>query len=124
MLSSLASVLKLASLALCLIVLASFALFVVNRTSTASQHQQQELTGKTTKPSGEGQAGFAPDSGGGKGSLRRKIDELSEAITSPFSGVTSGSGSQWLIRSVDLLLALVVYGFGLGFLARAIRVRL
>ncbi len=124
MLSSLAGVLKLASIVLCLTVLASFALFVVNRTSSASHHQQQELNGETLKSGSEKEVGVAPDSGGGKGSLRRRIDELSEAVTSPFAGLTNGSSSQWLIRGVDLLLALVVYGFGLGFLARVIRVRL
>ncbi len=123
MLSPLASVLKLASIVLCAIVIVSFALFVVNRTSSASQHQTQKLNGETTL-AGEHETGLAPDSGGGKGSLRRTIDEASEAITSPFSGVTEGSSSEWLIRGVDLLLALLVYGLGLGFVARAIRVRL
>ena len=123
MLSALASLLKLASVLLCLIVLASFALFVVNRTSSGSRHQQRELNGETVRPGSETEVGVAPDSGGGKSSLRRRIDDLSEAVTSPFAGVTNGSSSQWLIRGVDLLLALVVYGFGLGFIARTIRVR-
>jgi hypothetical protein len=37
--------------------------------------------------------------------------------------VTSGSSSQWAIRGVNVLLALIVYGFGVGFLARVIRIR-
>jgi hypothetical protein len=123
-LSPLASLLKLASLAICLVVIASFALFVVNRTGSASQHQQQELNGETATAGGEGQTGVAADTGGRKGSVRRTIDEVSEAVTSPFSSLTEGSSSQWLIHAVDLLLALLVYGFGLGYVARAIRVRL
>ncbi|HTB71100.1 MAG TPA: hypothetical protein VK707_08975 [Solirubrobacteraceae bacterium] len=123
MLSSLASVLKLASFVLCMIVVVSFVLFAVNRTSSASQHQQRELNGETSKPNGEGEAGVAPDTGGGKSSARRTIDEISEAITSPFAGLTDGSSSQWLARTIDLLLALVVYGVGLGFVARSIRIR-
>lgn len=115
---------RLASFVLCLIVVVSFTLFVVNRTSSASRHQTQELNGETTVPGSEREAGVAPDSGGGKGSLRRTIDEASEAITSSFSGITAGSSSEWLVRSVDLLLALAVYGLGLGFLVRVIRVRL
>jgi hypothetical protein len=35
----------------------------------------------------------------------------------------ASSSSQWLIRSTKLLLALLVYGFGLGYLARVIRMR-
>jgi hypothetical protein len=120
-LSSLSKLLRLASIVLCLIVGVSFALFAVNRTSNASQHQQQVLNNETASANGE--TAVAPDNGGGKSSLRRTIDEVSEAITSPFSSITEGSSSEWLTHGVDLLLALIVYGLGLGFLARAIRVR-
>ena len=121
--SSLARVLKLASLALCLVVIASFALFVINRTSDASAHQQQEVNGETTGGGGEPSSPIAPDNGGRKGSARRTIDEVSEAVTSPFSALTEGSNSEWVIHSVDLGVALLVYGFGLGYVARTIRVR-
>jgi hypothetical protein len=57
------------------------------------------------------------------GSVHKAIDEASNTLTSPFAGVTAGSTSQWAIRGANLLLALVVYGFGLGFLARLIAVR-
>ena len=121
--SSLARVLKLASLALCLVVIASFALFVINRTSDASAHQQQEINGETSGASGGSSGAIAPDNGGRKGSARRTIDEVSEAVTSPFSALTEGSSSEWVIHSVDLGVALLVYGFGLGYIARTIRVR-
>jgi hypothetical protein len=52
------------------------------------------------------------------------IDEVAEAATSPFSGLIDNSSSEWLKRGVLLALALAIYGFGLSFLARAIRVRL
>jgi hypothetical protein len=108
----------------CLIVIASFALFAVNQTSSASAHQQQELNGGTSVPSTQpAQGAPTPLKHDENSSLRAKIDDVSEAITSPFSGVSSGWSSQWVIRGVNLLLALVVYGFGLGFLARVIRVR-
>jgi hypothetical protein len=123
-LSSLARALRLASVVACLIVIASFALFVVNQTSSASAHQQQELNGTTSVSGGQpAQAASTPLKHGKNSSLRTRIDDASEAITSPFSGVSSGWSSQWVIRGVNLLLALVVYGFGLGFLARVIRVR-
>jgi len=122
--SSLARVIKLASLALCLVVVASFALFVINRTSDASAHQQQVVNGETA-PSGAGEPSrpIAPDNGGRKGSARRTIDEVAEAVESPFAALTEGSSSEWVIHSVQLAVALVVYGFGLGYVARTIRVR-
>jgi hypothetical protein len=111
----------LASVVVCLIVIASFVLFVVNQTSSASTHQQQELNGTTTAQGAQGAAASLKHAK--KSSLRTKIDDASKAITSPFDGLSSGWSSQWLVRGVNLLLALVVYGFGLGFLARVIRVR-
>ena len=115
---------RLASLAICLVAIASFGLFVVNQTGSASAHQQVELNGgvppTTAAPTGTSPA---QPSSGHESSLHRAIDDASNAFTSPFSGVTAGSSSQWVIRGVNLLLALIVYGFGLGFLARVIRVR-
>jgi hypothetical protein len=56
-------------------------------------------------------------------SARKRIDEASNALTSPFSAVVGSSSSEWSSRIANLLLALAVYGFGLGFLARVLRVR-
>lgn len=105
---------RLASIVICLVAVVSFTLFAVNQTGNASTHQQQELNAEATAPA-------TPPK---ESSLRRSVDDVSEAIASPFSAVTAGSSSQWLIRGVNLLLVLLVYGFGLGFLARLIRVRL
>lgn len=124
MLSLLAGALRLASLALCLIVVTSFALFVVNQTGSASAHQQEELNGPTITTAAPAQGGPPATAHRDKSTLRSRIDEVAKAVTSPFSAVTNGSSSQWVIRGVGLLLALLVYGFGLGFLARVIRVRL
>ena len=125
MLFPIARILRLASVALCLITLASFALFAVDQTSTASVHQQNILNGEVPAPSGAGGAGTGSAVGGGehKSSLRKVADDASNAVTSPFSGAASGTHSEWTIRTIRLLIALAVYGFGLGFLARMIRVR-
>jgi hypothetical protein len=112
-LSSIASLLRLASVVICLIVVASFAIFVVNETSSASTHQQQELTGESA----------SSKTSSHESTLHKTIDEASNTLTSPFSAITSGWSSQWAIRGVKLLLTLIVYGFALGFLARVIRVK-
>ncbi len=98
--------------------IASFTIFVVNQTSTASTHQQEELGGTpttTTVTPGSPPPKTQPPH---KSTVHKTIDEASDALTSPFSGITSGFSSQWAIRGIKLLLALVLYGFGLGFLAR------
>jgi hypothetical protein len=129
-LSPISSFLRLVSVALCLIVGVSFLLFVINQTGSASAQQQRELNHETVVPGGGGQpsAGGAQGSSssgdGGKSSPRKTIDEVAEAVTSPFSGLTESWSSEWLKRGVLLLLTLAIYGFGLSFVARAIRVRL
>jgi hypothetical protein len=121
---------------ICLIALASFVLFAVNQTSNASAHQQRALnndespsepsptadnaaTGATaTAANGSGKPSAAHHS-----ALRRAIDDASNALTSPFAGLVKSSDSEWAKRGARVLLALAVYGFGLGYLARLMRVR-
>jgi hypothetical protein len=118
-LSSFAGLLRLASLVICLIVIASFGIFAIDQTKGAATHQQEELNvGTRTATTGTPKSSSTHES-----ALHSAIDEVSNSLTSPFSGVTSGSSSEWAIHGVNLLLALIIYGFGLGYLARVIRVR-
>ena len=115
--SSLAKLLRLTSWVICLIVLASFLIFVVEQTSSASTHQQEELIEHPTSSTGAPAVKH-------ESTLHKKIDEASDFFTSPFAGIVSGSSSQWVIHLVKTALALLVYGFGLSYLARVIRVRI
>jgi len=116
-------VLRSASMLICGIVIASFVVFAVVQTKTASAHQQEELKGAPiTSTNGRPVTppGKAP---GPKGTVHKTLDEVSETFTSPFAGVVSGSDGEWTTEGVKLILALLVYGFGLGYLARILRVR-
>jgi hypothetical protein len=123
---------RLVSVAACLLTIASFAMFAVDQTGTASAHQQSVLNGETFVPAPENGGTAAAGSAvqtrsrsptAHESTPRRVIDEASNALTSPFSGVTAGWTSQWSIRGAKLLLALALYGFVLGFIARFARVR-
>jgi hypothetical protein len=128
-----ARTMRLASIAACLITIASFALFAVGQTNSASAHQQNVLNGQapvsspeaagSTQPTTPAQPAGANSGTSHKDTAHRVIDEASNALTSPFSGVTAGWSSQWTIRGVQLLLALALYGFALGFVARVVRAR-
>ncbi len=50
--------------------------------------------------------------------MHKELDEASNELTSPFEGIVSASESEWASHGVKLLLALLVYGFGLGYLLR------
>ena len=115
MLNGLAKVIRLASVVICLIVILSFIVFAINQTKTASGHQREEL-GESSSAVHHG------TSTNKESSIHKGLDEASEELTSPFSGIASGS-SEWGDRSIRLILALLVYGFGLGYLSRMIRVR-
>jgi hypothetical protein len=108
--------LRLASLVICAIVIASFAIFVIDQTKSASARQTAAIAER-------GAVGGSSGKSAHESSAHKDIDEAAEQLTSPFAGVVSGSSSEWLIRGVKLLLALAVYGFGFSFLARVLRVR-
>ncbi len=117
MVSALASLLRVVTIAICLVTIASFGLYAINQTNDASAHQQQSLATE-----GAEQAAVQTSENHTTG-VRGVIDEVSKTLTSPFDGVTSGSNSEWLKRGANVALALLVYGFGLGYIARFIRVR-
>ena len=131
---SLARILRLASIVICLIVGVSFTLFAVNKTSGAAAHQEalvnEEGTpatgpappGRPTATSAGGASGATSAASGHESSLRRDLDDVANKLTSPFAGVISQTNSEWASRIVKLLLTLAIYGFGLGFLARVLRV--
>jgi opacity protein-like surface antigen len=117
--ATLVGLLRFVSIGVCLIVVASFATFAIVQTKTASGHQQEELAATPA----ESAAAIAANKTGHEGGVHKALDEASRELTSPFAGIVSGS-SEWATRGVKLALTLLVYGFGLGYLARTLRVRL
>jgi hypothetical protein len=122
--SPVAAILRVASLTICLIVIASFLIFAIDETNGASNHQQAVLNGTASAPGAPSSApaSSAPTPPAKESGIHKAIDDAANELTSPFSGVTSKS-SEWMTRSVNTMLALLIYGFGLGYLARVLRVR-
>jgi hypothetical protein len=107
--------LRLVSIAICLIAIAYFFAFAMDQSSDASNHQQAEVhAAEGGAPSDE-----APKK---ESSVHKDIDKAFSTFASPFSGIVSGSKSQWTIHIVNTLVVLLVYGFGLGFVARLLRI--
>jgi hypothetical protein len=104
-------VLVLTAFVCCGLVILSFALFARDQMAGASKHQQNELAaGAPTTP------GTVPPATH-HAQPRRFVDGAAHDLTSPFTSIVH-SNSQWVLRAVPMLFALLVYGFGLGFLAR------
>jgi hypothetical protein len=103
--------LVLAAFGCSLLVLASFALFARDQVAGASKAQESQLVASTP-----GNAG-APASTTRPAQPRRFIDGAAKTLTSPFASIVQ-SNSQWVRHGLPTLCALLVFGFGLGFLAR------
>jgi hypothetical protein len=120
------SLLRTVSILTCVVVAASFSLFVVDQSSSASAHQVAELgpvaqTGPVLSTSTG--AAPTPHTPGGPGALRRTLDKVDSTLTSPFRSLISAGANVWVREGIPTLLALAAYGLGLGFLARFVRVR-
>jgi hypothetical protein len=116
--AALVGLIRLVSIGVCLIVVASFIVFAVDQTKSASGHQQEQLASPAEATANAARPPPAHHTSG----LREALDDASAELTSPFAGIVSGSG-EWATRGFKVLLALLVYGFGFGYLARALRVR-
>lgn len=101
-----------------LFVIAGFGLFVIDEAQSASDQTTEAIAGQKASriadPSPEEErareaAHAAP---------REVVDDVNDVLLSPFAVVAEGSSSQWARRGVPALLALLVYGFGVGMLAR------
>jgi hypothetical protein len=110
----------LGSIVTCTIVIASFALFAVSQTSEASTQQTRTLSGEVSTEAAGARAHSSAQPH--KSGVRSTVDDAAEWLTSPFENLTSGH-SEWVAHGIDLGLALLVYGFGVGFLVRTLRVR-
>ncbi len=95
----------------CALVLCSFALFARDQLAGASEAQQQELV------SGPTAGGTPVPTNHQTGQPRRFIDGAAKTLTAPFSSIVSSS-SEWVTRGLPTVFALIVYGVGLGYLAR------
>lgn len=116
-----ARILRLASIVICAIAVLYFAAFALDQSSSASTHQQAEVNAA-------GPPGTTGESAGTQtkreSGVHEAIDEAFDKLASPFSGVLSSGSDAWTIHIVDTLLVLLVYGFGLAFIARLLKLGL
>jgi hypothetical protein len=110
--------LRTAAIAASAIVLVSFALFALDETREASKSSVAAIEGldatRSANPSDREER--ARERAHSK--VREAIDDADDILVAPFAPLADDSSSSWARRGIPTLLALVVYGFGLAFLAR------
>ncbi len=110
-LSAMQRALVLTALVCCGLVTASFTLFARDQLAGASKHQQSEIAANA--PTSPGVAAIHH----GAAQPRRFIDGAWTTLTAPFRSIVP-SDSAWVEKAVPTFFALLVYGVGLGFIAR------
>ena len=121
----LSSLLKLASIASCLIVAFSFAAFASDQAGKGSSQQVAKIASEDGQPIAPPPNVDVADPSASTerrrerqhGPLREKVDDANDVLTKPFAGVVT-SNSIWAQRIVGALLAFLAFGVGLSFLGR------
>jgi len=108
-----AGLVRAASLLACVIVAMSFILFATHQADGATGNQIAEL-GNTSV--------VAKDDADKPSPVRQAITNASNTLTSPFSNVL-GSDKAWPIHLSQLIIALLLYGFGVSYAMRWVRMR-
>jgi hypothetical protein len=110
--------LRFAAVACSLLVIAGWGWFAIDETRAASEQSTAEIAGQQASRT----ASPDPDQEAAREQTNSKVhewvDDANDVLLKPFSPLTEDSGSKWVRRSIPAVLALIVYGFGLGLLAR------
>jgi len=94
-----------------------FALEDIGRASANSEHRIKGYAATSPSPAGERERERR------HGQPREVIDDVNDVLLAPFAGVSDDSSDRWEQRGYPTLLGLLVYGFGLGYLARFMTAR-
>jgi hypothetical protein len=114
------SVIRFLAIATSAIVLLGFALFVVDQMDEGSKTQQQALDGELGHPVDPNEVSPTPMEERAREAQQSPahelVDDANDVLVAPF-GVLIDSGNNWVQHGVSTLLALLIYGVGLGFVA-------
>jgi hypothetical protein len=100
------------------IVLLSWALFALDETRAASKQTAAEVAGRSASATADPSPQQERAREAAHTRVREAIDDADDLLVAPFAGAAGSTTSHWARRTVPTLLALLVYGFGLTFLAR------
>jgi hypothetical protein len=109
------SAIRVLAIAISVVVVLGFALFAIDEADKGSKGQQAKLArelGTTVAPDAPQEALRERK----HGAVREAIDDANDVLLRPFAELVD-SGNAWVSHGIPALLALLIYGFGLGMLA-------
>lgn len=101
-----------------LLVVAGWGMFAIDEARTASEQTTAEIEGRRASRTPDPPPGQERARERAHSAPRELVDDANDVLLSPFAGVGQGAASRWVRRSVPAALALLIYGLGLGVLAR------
>jgi hypothetical protein len=116
-------ILRTASIVASALVLTSFALFALDETRDAARESAAAVAGLEATGESDPSASEERARELAHGRVRETIDDADDVLVRPFAFAANNSDSSWVRRGAPAVLALLVYGFGLSFLARYARGR-
>jgi hypothetical protein len=120
------AIVRWAAILACAFVTLSFLYFAVDQTSTASKNQANAITNEAPEVKAESITKL-PNPPPAVEKVREQendkvhefVDDVDDVLLAPFTGI-SNSSSIWVRRLIPLGLALLIYGLGGLYLARAL----
>jgi hypothetical protein len=110
--------LRYAAIVCSLLVVAGWGWFAIGEAEKASAVTQEEIAGRqaarTVDPTPDEERAREQVNSG----AHEYVDDVNDVLLRPFAPITSAADSKWVRRTVPAILALLVYGFGFGVLAR------
>ena len=112
------ALIRFVAIAISVVVVLGFAMFAIDETDKGSKAQQAKLerelgtTHDPIAPSADQEAARERT----HGKVRETIDDANDVLLRPFVDLVD-SKSAWVNHGIPALLALLIYGFGLGLLA-------
>ena len=100
------------------IVALGWGLFAYDETKAASDLSRNEVSGRVASRTADPSPDQERAREAAHGDARELIDDANDILLAPFASIADDSSSKWARRTVPAVLALLVYGLGLAFLAR------
>ena len=111
------SAIRVLAIAISVVVMLGFAMFAIDETDKGSKAQQAKLARELNTLAPDAQQEAARERK--HGALREAIDDANDVLLRPFAELVD-SDSAWVNHGIPAVLALLIYGFGLGMLANAL----
>jgi hypothetical protein len=110
--------LRYAAIVCSLLVVAGWGWFAWDQTKEASAETQQEINGRAAAVVVDPSPDEERDRERVNNDAHEVVDDANDVLLRPFAPIVASSDSKWMRRTVPALMALLVYGFGLGLLSR------